>query len=86
MLVLELKNIHGQWYNRASNMASVNVRIYKNIKKEATLAGYLHCGGYCLNLIISCFYCLTNLRNAIDKANNVLFNLYSPKYWPLFIF
>ena len=42
-------NMHGQGYDGASNMSSCAVGVQVRIKKQATLATYVHCNCHCLN-------------------------------------
>ena len=69
MLELELDSIHGQGYDEASNMSSVNVGVQEIIKNYLSLTVYLHCSGHCLNFVIARSCSLTNLRNVIDEMN-----------------
>ena len=50
-LGLDLKNIRGQGYDRASNMSSARVGVQAIIRRESPLAVYTHCSSHCLNLV-----------------------------------
>ena len=77
---LDLKNIRGQGYDGAANMSSDNVGVQRKIKNESPKAVYVHCSGYCLNLVIAHSCSLTNTKNTIAKLKNCyLFFLASPK-------
>ena len=73
-------NMCGQGYDGASNMASDSVGVQACIKQEASLAMYVHCNGYSLNLVISKSCNLPQVRNVLDRMQSFskLF-LYSPK-------
>ena len=80
MLGLELDNIHGQGYDGASNMSSVNAGVQEIIKNELPSTAYLHCSGHCLNFVIARSCSLTNLRNVIDEMNvNCSFFFFKPE-------
>ena len=77
---LEIKNIRGQGYNGASNMASERLGVQAIIKRESPLALYSHCSGHCLNLVISHSCSIPIIRSVLDKMKaTCLFFLNSPK-------
>ena len=60
-------NIRGQGYDGASNMSSCISGVKARIKKEASLATYVHCNGHCLDLVISKSCALPQVRNVIER-------------------
>ena len=64
---LPITNVVGQGYDGASNMSSARVGVQKLIRDDAPLAVYTHCGGHCLNLVISHSCSLIAIQNTLDK-------------------
>jgi hypothetical protein len=79
-LGLEVKNIRGQGYDGASNMAGERIGLQALVRKKSPLAVYTHCSGHCLNLVVGGSCTLPVIRNVIDKIKGVcMFFLNSPK-------
>ena len=61
-------------------MSSCTSGVKARIKKEASLATYVHCNGHCLDLVISKSCALPQVRNVIERPKNCCrFFLKSPK-------
>ena len=61
-------------------MSSCISGVKARIKKEASLATYVHCNGHCLDLVISKSCALPQVRNVIERPKNCCrFFLKSPK-------
>ncbi|XP_013421627.1 52 kDa repressor of the inhibitor of the protein kinase-like [Lingula anatina] len=67
---LNSEDIRGQGYDGAPNMSSGKVGVQARIKEVAPLATYSHCGGHCLNLVISHSSSIPNVRNVVDKLKH----------------
>ena len=79
-LGLDVKNIRGQGYDGASNMASGTRGVQALIKQQSPLATYTHCSGHCLNLVIAHSSSLPLIRNVLDQMKQIcLYFLKSPK-------
>ena len=79
-LDLDIKNLRGQGYDGAANMASERVGVQSLIRKDAPLATYTHCSGHCLNLVIVHSCKLLCIKNTLDRMQAVCtFFLNSPK-------
>ena len=77
---LPIADMRGQGYDGASNMSSDNVGVQALLREEAPLAGYMHCSGHALNLVIGSSCRQVEIRNMIDKLKAVCsFFLFSPK-------
>lgn len=79
-LGLDIKDIRGQCYDGAGNMASPKVGVHKRILELNELAIYFHCFSHQLNLVIVASCGIQRVRNvmSIVKAVSYFFNL-SPK-------
>lgn len=79
-LGLDIKNVVGQSYDGAANMASERVGVQARIKTHAPKAVYVHCNSHCLNLVIAQTSRIMEVRNMFDRLKDVcLFFLNSPK-------
>ena len=77
---LPIADVRGQGYDGASNMSSDTVGVQALIREEAPLAGYMHCSGHALNLVIASSCRQVEIRNMTDKLKAVCsFFLFSPK-------
>jgi len=77
---LPIADMRGQGYDGASNMSSGTVGVQASIREEAPLAGYMHCSGHALNLVIASSCRQVEIRNMTDKLKTVCsFFLFSPK-------
>lgn len=79
-LDLDVKNVRGQGYDGAANMASERIGVQSRIRMDAPLATYTHCSGHCLNLVIVHSCKLLCIKNTLDRMQAVSsFFLNSPK-------
>ena len=79
-LGLDIKNLRGQGYDGAANMASERVGVQSRIRGHAPLASYTHCTGHCLNLVTVHSCKILYIKNTLDKMQAVCaFFLNSPK-------
>ena len=77
---IEVKNIRGQGYDGASNMASEGDGVQAHIREEAPLATYVHCCSHALNLVITKSCSIPDIRNILDRLHHCYrFFLNSPK-------
>jgi hypothetical protein len=80
-LGLDIHNVRGQGYDRASSMSSARVGVQARIREHAPLATYIHCSGHCLNLVVSHLRALPEVHNVINKLKHYSFFQQSPEEW-----
>ena len=71
---INIENMRGQTYDGAANMASDQVGVQAQIKKDAPNAPFLQCSSHCLNLVITKSCQIQDIRACIDKSESLCFD------------
>ena len=66
---IEVKNMCGQGYDGASNMASERVGVQAHIREKAPLATHVHCCSHALNLVITKYCSIPDIRKILDRLH-----------------